>query len=194
LFNFRKKNPIKNLAIKIKTVLKKYQNEPLDRYFIAKIEVKKFENQASGIVYKSISNQSNSAIITDKLSDFQSLTVILIKSECSSVLAKKIEFDKNLFYKKSFSETELNNFLKLSGDKNPIHFGEKAVVPGLLILSAGLCEQNFLEEISQEASFFTIKFQNPLHLQQELKVYKITENEAIGIFENQVIFKIKFKK
>lgn len=159
----------------------------MDGYFIAKIEVSKFENQASGIVYKNISNQSNSAIITDKLSDIQLLIAILIKSESNLNLLKKLEIDKKLFYQKTFSQTDLNNYLKLSGDKNPIHFGEKAVVPGLLIL------QNFLEKISQEASFFTIKFQNPLHLQQELKVYKITKNEAIGLCGSLSIFKIKFK-
>lgn len=156
----------------------------MEGYFIAKIEVLKFENRASGIVYKSISNQSNSAIIIDKLSDIQSLTVILIKSDNNLILQKTTEDFKNLLFQKSLSEIELKNYLAFSGDKNPVHFGENPIVPGLMIL------ENFFQNSVEIPNFFKIKFYNPLHLQEVLQVFKAADNESVGIANGQRIFKI----
>ncbi|MES2794808.1 MAG: hypothetical protein V4683_02525 [Bacteroidota bacterium] len=156
----------------------------MDGYFIGKIEVKGYENEVIGITFKTLKNQSNAAIIFDKISDYQLLAVILIKSENNLILQKTTEDFKNLLFQKSFSEIELNNYLAFSGDKNPVHFGENPIVPGIMIL------KSFLQNLHETPNFFKIKFHNPLHLLEVLQVFKTTENESVGITNGQIIFKI----
>jgi hypothetical protein len=175
--------PIKNLFQKIITLLKNYQKEPLDGYFIAKIEVQKLRNVVLGINYKSVSGQVSSAIINEKISDFQLLTIILLKTEAKPIQQKSVEFKReNLLFEKRFTIDELINFLQISGDKNSIHNGENPVVPGLMIVG------NILENLESNPDHFKIKFHNPLLLQNELKVFKITKNEMIGQANGLSIF------
>jgi hypothetical protein len=158
----------------------------LDGYFIAKIEKKNLTNGAVGIVYKNILKEVKTAIISEKLSDNQSVTISLIKTtsiENSKIIAKN-NF-KSLLLKISISENELKQFLLKTGDKNSIHFGEKPIVPGFLIL------EKLFENLTAYPPFFNIKFYNPLFLQKDLLIYEYTDNEIIGISENKQIIKFQ---
>lgn len=158
----------------------------MDSYFIAKIEVQKLEELKTGIFYKKLGSYKHTAIISDKLSDNQLLTVILIKSENGQIKSKYGINDSNSFqFETKFSIENLKQFLEETGDKNSLHFGENPIVPGLMVLDF------YLKSILTIPFEFNIKFLNPLHLQKDLIIYKINDNKAIGICESIIIFEIK---
>lgn len=180
------KNYLTNPVQKIHSALKKYQSDALDGYFIAKIELKYWENERLGISLKKLSNKISSYIINELIPDNQIVNVVLIQGS-SEPLIQKVDAIPNqkAILIKNFTLLALGHFLKSTGDQNPIHGGENPVVPGLMIL------ENLTEIIDFKITTFKIKFYNPLHLQNELTVYKTAENELIGFNNNLIIFKLK---
>lgn len=173
---------------KIQSTLKKHQSDVLDGYFIAKIEVRYRQKEKPGISFKNLLNNISSAIINELVSDNQIVNVVLIQKNLDPLPQKLIDIpnQKPILVKK-FTLLALNQFLQISGDQNKIHFGENPVVPGLLIL------ENLAELFDLELMNFTIKFYNPLHLQNELTVYKTAEKELIGFNNNLILFKLNQK-
>lgn len=69
----------------------------------------------------------------------ESLTVTLLSpnvNKLGSSIKNELKVDRNEHFWRTFSQEEIDEFLIKTGDSNPIHSGENAIVPGLLIMSA----------------------------------------------------------
>jgi hypothetical protein len=155
----------------------------LDGYFIAKIEIKFSQNQTLGIRFKRLPNEIQAAIIVDNVFENEQINLVLIKGLAQNLPNKKelLELPTPLL-SLLFAQNDLTRFLEITGDKNPIHYQKKPVVPGLLILNS------IFENTILKTRFFEIKYMNPLFLESELNIYQITENELIGIANGQIVF------
>lgn len=172
----------------ILSVLKKYQGPALDGFFIAKIQKNEQKNEQLGIQFKKVSTTIESAVITELLPDNQTITFFLIKSKINKIVKKKeIIIIPNSLFKIYITKAKINQFLAKTGDKNPIHYTAKPVVPGLLIL------EELLKNIDFKIDSFSIKFINPLIIETELKIAQSSDNELVGCTINEVIFTMKFK-
>ncbi len=174
------------LINQIQDIIQKYQNQPLDNFLIAKIELFLPKiNTIKGIVFKHISSLS-SAQITDFITENQAIKIKLIKniSNPSKAEIRHQQLDNQLVSNK-ITSIQLAHYLQQSGDKNPIHFTANPIVPGLYIL------QHILEFCKPNLKYFTIRFVNPLFLQNKYNIYQIAENELIGIAENIQLFHFK---
>lgn len=166
-------------------VFKKYQNQPLANFLIAKIEIFLPKIKENRIVFRQISSV-NTAQIIDSISSNQAIKITLIHTDSNSTTPSKND-NKAVSpqAKIKFSDIELANFLEKSGDKNPIHFLPNPIVPGLLIL------EKILDLQVPHPKYFTIKYINPLFLQNDFIIHQIAENELIGFSENDPIFQFK---
>lgn len=61
----------------------------------------------------------------------------------------------------SFSSSQIEQYLTQTKDYNPIHKGERAIVPGFLILQKILFEYHFLEKIKENAGYLQPQSQSP---------------------------------
>lgn len=68
---------------------------------------------------------------------------------------------------RSFSAGEIKDFATLSGDPNPIHTGEKPVVPGMLLLLA--LEDEF-PELSKNRWQWNIQYLHPVRSNEEIEI------------------------
>lgn len=64
------------------------------------------------------------------------------------VISDKTENQAAAIFWRSFSLTDITDFVKSVGDKNPIHEGPAAVVPGILLLSEVLNTITDIKEVS----------------------------------------------
>ncbi len=173
------------LINQILALFKKYQNQPLEYFLIAKIEVFLPVKIQKGIKFRQISSQ-NTAQIIDFITENQAIKITLIHKTLTNQLIENNNYsiDNQLFIK-LFSKKELDYFLQIANDKNPVHYTSNPIVPGLLIL------ENILESQIPSPKYFSIKFNNPLFLQNELKVHQLVDNELIGEANNIPIFHFK---
>lgn len=173
------------LINQILEVFKKYQNQPLEYFLIAKIEVFLPKTIQKGVKFRQISSL-NTAQIIDTISINQAIKVTLIQKVSENTTFPKSDSSAiSQIFNRKFSEDELAIFLQKSGDKNPIHITTNPIVPGLLIL------ETILELHIPTLHYFSIKFTNPLFLHNELVISQYAENEVIGISENGPIFQFK---
>lgn len=164
-------------------ILKHFQNEPLDGFLIAKIEVKSGDCVNNGIQFKKLYENKIAAIIQEQLLENEWVKLILIKSGISENEGKSSNNLGEKISEVQFSKIELEEFLEKSGDKNSVHFGENPIVPGLLIL------EKILDLINEKLNLFEFKFFTPMHLNSKLSIYKVSDNEYVGSTENKIIFK-----
>ncbi len=166
-------------------ILKKYQNEPLDGFYMAKIEVKKPENETLGIVFKSINAITKVAIISEKLTDNQLIKLILIKTKIKELPLNELEnIGGNTLFTIQFSNKDISQYLQKSGDTNTIHLLQNPVVPGLLIM------EKFWSKIEIKNQFFNVKFSAPLLENMPLEISKISNNEWLGVLNKKEIINI----
>lgn len=163
--------------------LKNYQFLTLDGYYIGKITIATFEKSNLEKHSKTFLKRGNSVFINDFISENQSINIVLIKPKSPSLKSESFKkILKTSVDSKSFSKQELSKYLTYSGDKNAIHFGENPILPGILILDY------ILNYFSPIPSSFSIKFTNPIVLNNILYTSKITENELIGFTNENFVF------
>ncbi len=152
-------------AIQLAKVLEKYRLPELWGYAIASIEVSMGQVK-EGLQWRTFPNRINAAIITDSF-DGKGMKVVLLpipSLKPSVVHAPSADF--------SITQAELNDYLSLTGDDNPVHRTECPVIPGLLLLS-------FLEKkiLGSPLSAFSVRFHEALFQDERFNVEKSNERE-----------------
>lgn len=111
------------------------------------------------------------------------LIVFLINSSLIKVNRQKIRNGSEFWY--CFTTEEVHNFSKSVGDKNSIHYGEKPIVQGLLILGK---VKNFILYFSK----IEIRFHNTIYAEDAIYISR-QENTVLGYSCGKLCFTASIK-
>ena len=157
---------MESTAIRIAEVLKKYQMPELWQYVIASVTVDQGP-VSPGMQWRNFPNQVKAAVITESFAGARLKVILLPIGSGNSFNQEGKSSD---IYR--FTEEELTQYLKQTGDDNPLHAGTQAIVPGLLILS-------FLEKnsIQKTLTYFSVRFYSALLVNENFVISQTETNQ-----------------
>ncbi|MDQ1089515.1 hypothetical protein [Siphonobacter sp. SORGH_AS_1065] len=172
---------MESTAIAIAAVLKKYRLPALWNYALATLEISTKEGGTMGLQWRNFPNQMKAAVITESLTRDQ-LKVVLLP------IVPKEQDPIPHAGTYSFSEEQVLNYLEETGDDNPIHTGNLAIVPGLLLLS--FLEKKILQKPLQSVS---VRFYEALLVNENFDVEQRTTSEwRVTKGSKQILLTLKF--
>ncbi|MBC7890889.1 MAG: hypothetical protein H7Y12_01635 [Sphingobacteriaceae bacterium] len=165
-------------------LLKADQTPELDGFFIVKLQVSRHSAQSvAGMHWRRFPGGLRGAVITHTFGD-RLLRAVLLRPQAG--FSAKTESSETMPIDLPvaiirFSAAQVENFIQESGDENPNHRGESAVVPGLLM--ARTVEEILTEngQILDEFEFYfieTTSLGQPVFLFRENKSRWAGRNEA----------------
>ena len=159
-------------------LLKTDQTPELDGFFIVKLQFSRGITPAGeGLRWRRFPGGQRGAVITHAAGE-QTLRAILLepvepvfhKSEGPAVVGTPVA-------ELRFSAEAVEAFVRESGDENPNHRGEAAVVPGLLLART---VEAVLRERASFGEEFEFRFLQSLPLNQPLFLVRETESRWVG--------------
>lgn len=160
-----------------------YKSHDLIGKYIAKAElhIKKEPQTAAADI---IQTRRNLAVLHAAGEGSELILYLMNKNDVGKDKSKKSEIPSDAV-PLIISNKDITDYLIYSGDTNPIHTGDKPVVPGLLILEKILPPENINAQV---------RFYEPVYAGDILYVSK-NKNTAVVLNDNGVIcLKIKIKE
>lgn len=159
-------------------LLKTDQTPELDGFFIVKLQFSRGITPAGeGLRWRRFPGGQRGAVITHAVGErmlravlLEPMNLVFAKNEASTVTGAPVA---ELY----FSAEEVEKFIRESGDENPNHRGEAAVVPGLLLART---VEAVLRERAAFGEEFDFRFLQSLPLNQPLFWVRETENRWVG--------------
>jgi len=161
-------------------LLRKDQTPELDGFFIVKLQVcRRLVQPIEGLHWRRFPGVQRGAVITHAFGDRQLHAVLLqpqagfrTKTESSETTPSGLPVATI-----RFSAVQVENFIRESGDGNPNHQGEGAVVPGLLMASA---LEEILAKNGQVLDEFELRFLEGVALSQAVFLVRENSNRWVG--------------
>ncbi len=168
-------------------LLKRDQTPELDGFFIVNLRVSRHASGSpEGLSWRRFPGGQRGAVITHAFGDRLLRAVLLQPQEVAPTSGRSISQPSPVPETKEsgeptatlcFSDSQVEAFVRESGDENPNHRGESAVVPGLLMART---VEEILAENGQIFDEFEFRFLESVPLGQPVFLFRENSNRWVG--------------